>query len=445
MPKDPVRDAAIDVLLRVFDRGVYLDESLDKTLRRKPLGDRGRRFLTQLCYGTVRHKTLCDHALQPICHQPLDKLPPAIHAIVRMAVFQSLFCHQVTHPAMVHTSVELAKARGHAGLARMVNAILRRAPQSIEDVALPDPVTECRQYLRLRYSMPKWIVRDWIEDFGEEEAAALCVTSNEEAPLTIRVNTLSTDGPSLQQKLTAGGFELAPIAPLPEAFLVAGGAGNLLRSKAFQEGLFTLQDVASMLPGYLMQPEGGEKVLDLCAAPGGKTSHMAALAGGQALIVALEPSRKRIYRLKDTLERLGVAQVTVIRGDGLHAPLAEGQFDAVLVDAPCSGLGTLRRHPDLKWRMEPETVERLAAQQEALLRSAIGLCKNGGRVVYSVCTFDRRETQNVIQAVLADGTTMPEDGPELLNQWRVDTGQYRTVPTPGAWDGFFLTRLRKVS
>ena len=144
MPVDPVRDAAVDVLLRVFERGVHLEESLDKTIRRKGplLSPRGRRFMSQICYGTVRNRLLCDHVLSGLCDQPLDELPPAILTVLRMAVFQSLFCNQVTRPAMVHTAVDLSQKRGHAGLARMTNAILRKAPESLEDIAFPDPAAD---------------------------------------------------------------------------------------------------------------------------------------------------------------------------------------------------------------------------------------------------------------------------------------------------------------
>jgi len=159
MPVDPVRDAALDVLLRVFERGVFLDSSLDKTQRRKKLSERGRRFLGMLVYGTVRHRTLCDYILQQHCHQPLNELPLVILIILRMAVYQSLFCDQVTPPAMVHTSVDLAKSRTHAGLGRMVNAVLRKVPQTIDAVPLPDRETELAKHLKIRYSMPMWLIR----------------------------------------------------------------------------------------------------------------------------------------------------------------------------------------------------------------------------------------------------------------------------------------------
>ncbi len=445
MPADPVRDAAVDVLLRVFERGVHLDVSIDKTLRRRPdFAPRGRRFLAQLCYGAVRHRLLCDHVLSGICTQPLDKLPPAILVILRMAVFQGLFLSQVTRPAMVHTAVDLAQKRSHAGLARMVNAVLRRAPQSLDDVALPDPETQPVEFLRVRHSMPRWLVREWVEGHGVEKAAEFCAAVNTQAPAALRVNTLKTTPEKLAAMLQKQGISTVKATPVPEELTVVDG-GNPVETRAFRDGLFMLQDPASLLPGHLMEPRPGEKVLDMCAAPGGKTTHMAQLAGGGAAIAAMDGDWRRLGMLVDNVDRLGLTGVFPLCGSGFKAPFADETFDRVLVDAPCSGLGTLRRHPDLKWRITPETSERLAGEQALLLREALRLCKNGGLVVYSVCTFARRETRGVVETVSVDGLCAAEDGPELLIPWKTAKGQYQTGPAGGALDGFFLTRFRKQS
>jgi len=443
MPADPVRDAAIDVLLRVFEQRKPLDAALDKTLRRKKLSDRGRRFLTQLVYGTVRHREFCDAALRPIYKGKLDEVDPPIRAILQMGVFQSIFCDQVTPPAMVHTSVDLAKKRGHAGTARLVNAVLRKAPQTVEDVRLPDKAADLTAWLSFRYSLPAWIVDTWRTDYGDEQAEGLCAAMATEAQPTLRVNTLKTNIDELGHHLTAARYSVRPHERVPGALVVSAG-GPPLRTKWFQRGHFMLQDPASLLPGLLMEPQSGERVLDLCAAPGGKSTHMAELAGGAARIVAADREPRRIVSILENLERLESPNVHPIVADGAHPPFA-GAFDAVLVDAPCSGLGTLRRHPDLKWRATPESIDRLAEQQRALLRSAIGLCKNGGRIVYAVCTLTHRETLGVVEDVLNDGTVDTEDGPDTLTSWQIANGKYRTNPASEALDGFFLTHFRKRS
>lgn len=443
MPVDLVRDAAVDVLLRVYERGVHLDVSLDKTLRRKPVSDRGRRFMTQLVYGTVRHTQLADHILAKLCTQPLSDLPLPILVVLRMAVFQSLFCHTVTPPAMVHTSVDLAKKRGHAGLARLTNAVLRKVPKSLAEVHLPDPERARTQYFAVRYSLPEWLVQRWEAEWGAETAEALCVQSDAQAPVTVRANTTKITAEALVALLQKSGITCGKTTPIPEEITLLD-EGTPHKTKWFQQGLFLIQDPASMLPVHLLEPQAGDRVLDLCAAPGGKTTHLLQFAP-EASVVAMDPGFRRLWGIQENVERLELPAPGLVCADGRQPPLREGSFDKVLVDAPCSGMGTLRRHPELKFRITPDTIDRMAEIQCELLRSAIRLCKNGGRVVYSVCTFTPQETEAIVQAILAEGSVALEDGPELLSSWKIAPGQYRTMHNSPALDGFFLTRFRKLS
>ncbi len=445
MPVDPVRDAAIDVLLRVFDRGAFLNLSLDKTLRRKTdLSERGARFLTQLVYGTTRHAGLCDYVVQPLLHQPLDELPTPIRMVLRMGVFQALFCHQVTFPAMVHTSVDLAKKRGHIGTSRLVNAVLKRIPQSLEQISFPDRETQPVEFLSARYSIASWIAASWIDEYGFAGAEALCAAADSEAPRTLRVNTLRTDRATVLKVLEKAGLSAEADSAVPEAITLNGGHLSA-RSKIFQHGDIYIQDTASMLPPHLLEARPGETILDLCAAPGGKSTHIAQLTGEAAHIVALDHPFRKLGLVQENAARLQLESIHCVTGDGIHPPFRAASFDRVLVDAPCTGLGTLRRHPELKQRVRPEDPARLALEQIALLRSALRLCKNGGLIVYSVCTVTREETERVIGAILGDGGVVPEDGPEWFNQWKIETGRYRILPSTAQLDGYYLTRLRKAS
>lgn len=440
MPIDPVRDAAIDVLLRVFEDGLFLDVSLDRTLRRKNLRDRGRRFLTQLVYGTVRHKILCDYVLRGVLRQPLEELPAPMRALLRMGVFQALFCRQVTPPALVHTSVDLAKKRGHAGLARLANAVLRRIPHALSEVALPE---EPFERLHVQYSMPKWLVERWVKTLGPEETEILCRALTQEAPTTARVNTSQTHPDALVKTLEKGGILAEKRTAIPEEITFVQGPPPA-RSKRFHAGDFVIQDPASMLPPHLMEPQAGERILDMCAAPGGKTTHIAALTEGQAPIVACDLRPLRIRQIRENAARTNAPHIQMIVADGRNTPFA-GQFSRVLVDAPCSGLGTLRRHPDLKYRISEQDISELASLQVQLLRSAIGLCENQGVIVYSVCTFTPEETEQVVTGILATEPVILEDGPKWMDAWRINKGMYRTNPGQDGLDGFFLTRLRKQS
>jgi 16S rRNA (cytosine967-C5)-methyltransferase len=440
---DIVRDTAVNILTRVFQGGAYLNIAIDKCLRRRELSERGRRFMTQLAYGTVRHKTLCDYVLKDLVNNPLDELPPPILNILRMGVFQSLFCSQVTFPSMVHTSVDLAKHHGHLGLAKLTNAVLRRAPQSLDKITFPSSENDLPAYLSVRYSTPRWLIDEWIEEFGPETASALCSVSNAEAPPSIRVNTLRTTPEKLTEALAQQGCTVEKRTPIPEELTLVDGLPPA-RVKLFREGNFLVQDAASMLAPHLLEPRPQDRVLDLCAAPGGKTAHLAQLSEGEAFIAAMDVHPGKLRLVRENFERLGLAEPGLVCGNGTMAPFAE-TFDRVLVDAPCSGLGTLRRHPDLKWRVTPQTRESLSDLQKELLRSGVRLCKNGGVVVYSVCTISRQETIDVVNEIMETENVGPESGPEWMKPWQKAPGQYRTFPHEGGLDGFFLMRFRKGS
>ena len=445
MPVDLVRDSAIDVLLRIANKDAHIAQALDRTLKRKEgrLSGRGRRFLTHLVYGTTRHALLCDEIIVPLLRQSIEKLPLPIRLILRMGVFQALFCGNVTFPSMVHTSVDLAKKRGHIGTARLVNAVLKRVPQSLEEVSLPDKAQAPAEYLSVRYSMPPWLIERWLKEFDLELSETICAASDMEAPRCIRTNTMLTSRDELQATFNKRGVASLPFAQVPEA-LDLGDLPVPLKSKAFQAGLFFVQDPASMLPPNLLEPQPGDWVLDLCGAPGGKTTHITQLTQGEARVVCNDLSPHKFRRVRENVQRLQTPGVYCVASDGARPPFRP-IFDRVLLDAPCSGLGTLRRRPDLKWRLRESDIPRLAALQQTLLRSAIEVCKNGGLVVYSVCTFTPEETGEVVDSVLGDGTVAFEDGPEWLRPWKTDRGQYRILPGQSALDGYYLTRLRKIS
>ena len=444
MPVDLVRDAALDVIARVVERGGFLDLAIDRKLRRAKLSDRGRRFMAQLAYGTVRHQRLADHILQPLLHQPLDQLPPPIQHILRMGVFQALFCNSVTFPAMVHTSVDLAKKRGHQGTANLVNAVLKRVPQTLEDAPLPDPEGDRVEYLSIRYSMPPWLVQLWIDEHGAKVAARICAAFERERPQTIRVNTLMLPVESLEKRLEKAGSVIHKVNHIPEALRYVDGP-TPHKLKLFSSGHYYVQDDASMLPPHALGPRPGERVLDMCAAPGGKTTHLAALAKGKAFIAACDLQPRKLGLIRENIERLQAPGIHLCAANGTAPPFADGAFSKVLLDAPCSGLGTVRHHPDLKERLKPSDITELAALQRDLLRCALRLCENGGVVVYSVCTFTRAETEGVIDPILEETGAQLEDGPPWQDRWKIATGRYRILPEPEGPDGYFWTRLRKPS
>ncbi|MFP6583319.1 MAG: 16S rRNA (cytosine(967)-C(5))-methyltransferase RsmB [Candidatus Hydrogenedentota bacterium] len=445
MPVDPVRDAAIDTLLRVFDKGARTNQALERTITRRGsrLSSRGRRFLTHLVYGTTRHTTLTDHVLIPLLAKPINKLPLAIRLILRMGVYQSIFLDSVTFPAMVHTSVDLAKKKGHAGTARLVNAVLNKVPQTLDEITFPDAKEDPGLYLSVRYSLEKWVCDRWVEQFGFERAEEICTASNEEAPATLRVNTTLTTRDDLLASMVKLKINAVADPLIPDAITLTDSSAPF-KSKVFQEGHFYIQDPASMLPPHLLEPQAGETILDMCAAPGGKSTHIAQLTNNGAQVISNDLGGPSYWRMQENIERLQLENLSLVVSDATQLAF-RGPFDRVLLDAPCTGMGTFRRHPELKFRMGPKAPRRLAKTQVTLLRSASEVCKNGGILVYSVCTFTPEETEELAKTITGELALTLEDGPAWLDKWKISKGQYKIIPGPGQLDGFYLMRLRKQS
>jgi 16S rRNA (cytosine967-C5)-methyltransferase len=320
---------------------------------------------------------------------------------------------------------------------------LNRAPKALDEIAFPDPESQPVEYLSTRYSLPAWLVEKWRANFGAETADSICEASDTEAPRTLRVNTTLTTREGLLGTLKKSGVTAVAASAAPEAIHVLDGPLPT-GAKAFQRGLYYMQDEASMLAGHLLAPEPGDRILDMCSAPGGKTTHLAQLAKGRARIVAMDEHAWKLGLVLENSERLQLKGISPLTADGGSPPF-DGKFDRILLDAPCSGFGTLRRHPELKWRATPGLTQEMAAIQQRLLRSAVRLCKNGGLIVYSVCTFTPEETFGIAEEMVNERGVACEDGPEWLNQWKIGTGQYRILPRKGQSDGYFLTALRKQS
>jgi len=391
----PARRAAHAVVLRVLTQGAYADRALHGEAR--DLSPRDRALAKQLAFGTVQRRLTLDHV---IAGRSGRKLEPPVRAALQLGLFQLLFLDGVADHAAVSEAVELAKpSPGH----RLVNAVLRRVAR--EGAELPPDDTP--EGAAIRHSHPEWLVRRWWDELGAEETRALLAADNEPAELALRLNPLAPG---------------APLDDLPgerrgDTAVVVDGAFDAFGHPGWAAGGFTVQSRASQLVAPAVDPRPGERVLDLCAAPGGKTTHLAALMGGEGEVVAIERHPGRAEALRRTCVRLRARNVSVITADAAAFEDARG-FDRVLLDPPCSGLGTLRSHPDLRWRTSPAQIERLAAEQDALLDRARALLRPGGPgvLVYSVCTISRVEER-------LQGTEI-----------------WRTFPHRDATDGFYIAR-----
>jgi 16S rRNA (cytosine967-C5)-methyltransferase len=384
----PARIAAFTVLRRVAEQGAYADRALHTEAR--DLVGRDRAFARQLTFGTIQRLGSLDHHIATLA-RPVHKLDPAVAAALRLGLYQLLFLDGVPDHAAVTESVELAKSEGESrGGHRLVNAVLRRAAR--ERPELPGDATPADA--AIHHSQPRWIVDLWWEQFGAEEAREMLASTNRPAELALRVNTLVTDPESLASALPV---PTRPATELPDEGLVVEGPFDAHSHPLFAAGAYQPQSRASMRVAPALDPQPGERILDLCAAPGGKTTHMAARMGDRGTIVSVERHPGRAKALARTVTRLRASSVQVTTADAEQLNFPR-EFDRVLIDPPCSGLGTLQGHPDLRWRMTPERVEDLFALQSRIVERGLGALRPGGTLVYSTCTLTTRENEDVLAA-----------------------------------------------
>ncbi|HEX5620573.1 MAG TPA: 16S rRNA (cytosine(967)-C(5))-methyltransferase RsmB [Solirubrobacteraceae bacterium] len=427
------RACAYAVVRRVFEEDAYADRALHAEA--EGLAPRDRGLATRLAYGVVQRKATLDHVIQALARRPTTKLEPAVLAALRLGVFQLAFMDRVPAHAAVGESVELAKgdSRGGAGL---VNAVLRRAANEARPLidALP---ARTPAEAALRHSHPLWIAELWFEQLGADAARALMAANNEPAEAAIRANSLKTTATALAAQLPAEPADLPGALVLTTPF-------DAFASPLWHDGLFMPQSRAAQAVSLALDPQPGDTVLDLCAAPGAKTTHLAALMRNEGRVTAVERHEGRAEALRRTASRMGATCVEVRTADA--AEPQEGTYDRVLVDPPCSDLGTLASRPDARWRKQPHDVDELGQLQRRILDRGAEVVRPGGIMVYSTCTISPRENERQIEAFLgrhADFqlTDMPSD----LPVWDHPTVPRvrQTFPHRDGTDGFFIARLRR--
>jgi len=437
MPSD-ARQVAFTVVRRVFEDGAYADRALPAEADRARLDPRDRAFATRLAYGTVQRRATLDHLLAGLAGRAPDRLDPPVLAAARLGLFQLLYLDGVPDRAAVAESVDLAKATASRGAAGLVNAVLRRAAR--EDL-LGTMSDENPAAAAIKHSIPEWIAQRWWDELGPDAARALMAASNEPAETALRANTLVTERAAL-----AAALEVATRAdPLVPEALVLEGPFDLRGSPQWDAGAAWPQSRAAMGVSRAVMPRPGERVLDLCAAPGGKATHLAALAEDRGEVVAVERHPGRARTLQATCTRLRAASVRVDLADAAD-PRRDGQFDRVLVDPPCSGLGTLAAHPDLRWRVSPESADELASLQSRILAAAAAATAPGGTLVYATCTISAQENERVVENLIR--STPDFDVDDLRDDfpaWHHPTEErfVLTLPSRDRTAGFFVARLRR--
>jgi 16S rRNA (cytosine967-C5)-methyltransferase len=445
------RRIALSVLSSLHESNVTLDHRLTQAFeKRRPLKQRDRALATELVLGVLRWRGRLDWVIDHLSKMPVHKIDPLVLDIVRLGLYQILFLARIPVSAAVNDSVDLAKEKAPLWVVRFVNAILRSAVRRAKEIPMPADADDPVAAIAIEESHPRWMVGRWVKRMGIEETRRLCKANNQIPPVTARVNTLKVSRGELLRSLTGHVKKVDRTRFSPDGLALRGLKRAIPDMPAFQDGWFQVQDEAAQLVSYLLGPRPGETILDACAGRGGKTGHIAQLMKNSGAIKAMDLQAWKLQALKASMKRLGVSNVTTWHHD-LSQSVGEdltGTFDRILLDAPCSGLGVLRRRPDIKWRKQEEDLPRLQRKQQHLLASLAPWVKRGGCLVYSVCSLEPEEGERVVDNFLKSETDFVIDcsstGLAEMDECLVDgSGIFRSLPHEHDMDGFFAVRLKK--
>jgi len=444
-----VRQIAAEILHRVESQKAYADLLLDHHLRNSELKETDRGLLTEMTYGTLRWRGKIDAQLKPFLKRSLADTDPFVRNLLRLTLYQLLFLDKIPAYAAVNEAVEIAKIT-KPGSVGFVNGVLRNFLRRFSKGDKHSDIESSTTTLAEEYSHPQWLIDRWCGYFGAEQAKALMLACNQRAPLVVRANLRATTRAALLAGWRETGIAAEPTAASPQGIRLPGGV-RIDALAGFAEGLFQVQSEASQLVSYLVGPTSGEIILDACAAPGGKATHLAELSGDRGRIVAVDTSARGIERIAQNVQRLRLESIHA-KCANASKPLAEnltGPYDRILVDAPCSGLGTLRSHPEIKWQRDDRDIARLCGLQARILQSLAQYLKAGGVLVYSTCTLTVDENERVVEKFLRDNNRfelteaaryLPESARHMVH------GKYfLALPQRDDTDGFFAARMRKAN
>ncbi|MBE9217066.1 16S rRNA (cytosine(967)-C(5))-methyltransferase [Plectonema cf. radiosum LEGE 06105] len=439
------------IALRDVHMGAYADVALDRVLQKADLPDRDRRLVTELLYGSVRRVRTLDAIIDQLAKKKSHQQPLLLRTILHLGLYQLQFQQRIPSSAAVNTTVQLAKDNGFSGLSGFVNGLLRQYIRLGEEVGehftiplkLPEnPVKR----LGILHSFPDWIVSLWLEQFGFSETEKLCEWMNQTPSIDLRVNQLRSCCEEVETALQNQGILSERIPSLPHALRLLSHPGSIKNLPGFNQGWWTIQDSSAQLVSYLLNPQQGEVIIDACAAPGGKTTHIAELIGDTGKIWACDRTDSRLRKLQQNTQRLNLNSIQICVGDTRNFTQFQNSADKVLLDVPCSGLGTLHRHADARFRQTPESVEELSTLQKELLLHSSTFLKDNGSLVYSTCTLHPLENEGVIKWFLESHPNWEIEPPDInspIHDYSTNEGWIKVLPHKHNMDGFFMVRLRK--
>lgn len=442
----PARRRAFDILRRVDAQGAYASVLLAAGPRESDLSREDRALAQELVLGVLRWQLLLDNLIERYSQRPISRLDSAVVIALRLGLYQLRYLTRIPQSAAVNESVNLVKHARVTSSAGLVNAVLRRAAKNLQETP-SEVIADPAEQASVELSHPRWMLDHWRAELGDDETRQLAVANNAPSPTAFRVNTLRTTVGAAIQSLEAGGVTARESDVAAGAFVVETGPAHSV-IQAAEEGLIYIQDQASQMVSILLEPLAGQRILDLCAAPGSKTSHIVALTDDKAWIVACDRRPQRLQSLRTSCSRLGIGSVDALALDATQ-PLpwleSAARFDRVLIDAPCSGTGTLRSNPEIKWRLSLADIRNLAVVQLGLLERGAAAVAEGGRLVYSTCSIEREENEAVLASFMKENHQFELIEPQISPKFVTSDGFVRTFPHRHGTDGFFaavLIRMR---
>lgn len=447
MNKKNPRQVALEILLNIETEDSYADLLVDRELSSDAIQGPDRGLLTELVFGVLRRRGTLDHMIDSFASQKAAKLERIVVILLRLGLYQSFYLDRVPVSAAVNETVKLAKVFVPRA-SGFINAVLRRADRERDLIPWPDRAADPVAFLAARYSQPRWLVKQWLAQLGPAEAEELAAAMVEPPPLTIRVNTLKISRAAYAERLAAEGIagRSSDFSPVGMHILAAI---HPTRLPGFQDGLITVQDESSQLASLFLAPEPDQNVLDICAAPGGKTTHLAQLMENRGTLLACDLDARKLRRIEETAARLGITilETTSLDASRSLTAFSGRKFSRILVDAPCTGLGVIRRNPEAKWRLTSSDASRMANLQSSILRNVADHLEIGGVLLYSTCSTAPEENEGVIDLFLSERQDyMIEDLRSVFPRYAMlcsDRGFFRGWPHRGGMDGFCAARLKR--
>jgi len=445
MSKYNVREVALDILLSIEKNQAFSNLLLNKSIEKHGIKGKDTGLLTEMVYGTIQRKLTLDYYLEPFIKNP-KKLQDWVRVLLRLSLYQMVYLDRIPERAVFYEAVEIAKKRGHKGISSMVNGVLRTIQRN--GLKSLDEIKKPLERISIETSHPLWLVERWAEQYGVEKTQGICEANLRAPKQSLRVNTSKFTKEEVKAQLAEEGIQVKDGLFLEEALETQ--KGNAVYTEAFKQGMFTVQDESSMLVAHALDVEPNETILDSCAAPGGKSTHIAERLQHTGQVVSLDIHAHKVKLIEDQAKRLGLDNIDTKVSDSrkVQELFKDETFDRILVDAPCTGFGVMKRKPDVKYTKTEQDVKQLARIQADILRAVAPLLKKGGTLVYSTCTIDQDENQEVVYQFLQEqkdfqfDTTFKERMPSVLHP-HVTESQIQLLPDDFQSDGFYIASLRK--